>query len=212
MPPVAVPKMTHHDSPARAPALAEGSSRQWGPALWLGDSHDGSPESVAQCQSERMALVAPARPPKGAQQGQLTLEHLILDQVGHVVTRLQGHASGWPSVRERRVTVRFDPAPCQGCPSMNQCPGDASAQAKQDARWQYTHERVARRHRRLTAQESAFTAPDRWRAGMEATRSRLQPQMHLAHLRVRGMAAVCSMVFRRALGLNVLRVAASQQA
>jgi hypothetical protein len=69
--PVAVPKMTHPDSPARAPALAEGRSSQWGPARWLGDSHNGSPESVAQCQSERMALGAPARPPKGAKQGQL---------------------------------------------------------------------------------------------------------------------------------------------
>ena len=38
--------------------------------------------------------------------------------------------------------------------------------------------------------------------------SRLKHQMRLAHLRVRGMAAVCYTVFLRALGLNVLRVAA----
>jgi hypothetical protein len=94
---------------------------------------------------------------------------------------------------------------------MNQCPGFASAQAKKDARWQYTHERVAQQRRRLAEQESAFIAQYRWRAGIEATMSRLKQQMHLARLRVRGMAAVCYTVFLRALGLNILRVAAYQQ-
>jgi hypothetical protein len=42
--------------------------------------------------------------------------------------------------------------------------------------------------------------------------SRLKQQMHLAHLRVRDMAALCYTVFLRALGLNVLRVAAYRQA
>jgi hypothetical protein len=41
--------------------------------------------------------------------------------------------------------------------------------------------------------------------------SRLKHPRHVAHLRVRGMAAVGSTVCLRALGLNVLRVAASQE-
>jgi hypothetical protein len=45
---------------------------------------------------------------------------------------------------------------------------------------------------------------------MEATMSRLKHQMHLAHLRVRGMAAVGYTVFLRALGLNIWRVAVYQ--
>jgi hypothetical protein len=96
---------------------------------------------------------------------------------------------------------------------MHQCPGAVSSQsqAQKDARWQYTHERVAQRHRRLVAQEPAFINQYRWRAGIEATRSRLKHQMHLAYLRVRGMAAMCYTVFLCALGLNIWRVAAYQQ-
>src|SRR5207244_1886181 len=133
-----------------------------------------------------------------------------LDEVGRVVACPQGHAPVWTSVSETRLAVRFDPIPCQACPSMHTCPGSVSSQSKQGARWQYTHERVAQRHRRLAEQESAFTAQYRWRAGIEATMSRLKHQMHLAHLRVRGMAAVCYTVFLWALGLNILRVAAYQ--
>jgi hypothetical protein len=40
------------------------------------------------------------------------------------------------------------------------------------------------------------------------TMSRLKQHMHLARLRVRGMAAIQYAVFLRALGLNILRVAA----
>jgi hypothetical protein len=91
---------------------------------------------------------------------------------------------------------------------MHKCPGAVNSQAQKDARWQYTHERVAQCHRRLAEQEPAFIAQYRWRAGIEATMSRLKHQMHLAHLRVRGMAAVYYTVFLRVLSLNILRIAA----
>jgi hypothetical protein len=93
---------------------------------------------------------------------------------------------------------------------MHKCPGYVSSQPKQDARWPDTHERVAQRQRRLAEQAPAFIAQYRWRAGIEATMSRLKHQRDLVHLRVRGMAAVCSPVFLRALGFNILRVAADQ--
>jgi Transposase DDE domain/Transposase domain (DUF772) len=205
---VAVYKMTQHDSQALAPAIADVRSRQRCPAQLLGDSHYGSTESVEQCQRERIALVAPAMPPKGSKQGQLTLEDFHLDAVGRVVACPQGHAPVWTSVSETKLAVRFDSVLCQACPNMHKCPGAVSAQPKKDGRWQYTHERVAQCHRRLAEQEPAFKALYRWRAGIEATMSRLKHQMRLAHLRVRGMAAVCYTVFLRALGLNVLRVAA----
>jgi hypothetical protein len=166
---VAVQQMTHHDSQALAPALADVRSRQCCPARVLDDSHYGSTENIAQCQREGIALVAPAMPPKGTKQGQLTLEHFILDEVGRVVACPQGHAPVWTGVSEKRLAVRFAPAPCQGCPSMHQCPGHANSEAKTDARWQYTHARVAQRQRRLAAQEPAFKTRYCWRAGIEAT-------------------------------------------
>ena len=207
---VAIHKMTHHDSQALAPAIADVRSRQLCPARLLGDSHYGSTESVKQYHSEGMALVAPAMPPKGSKQGQLTLEHFALDEVGRIVACPQGYTPMWTSISEIKLAVRFDPVLCQACPNMHKCPGAISAQPKKDGRWQYTHERVAQCHRRLAEQEPAFTAQYRWRAGIEATMSRLKHQMRLAHLRVRGMAAVCYTVFLRALGLNILRVVAYQ--
>jgi Transposase DDE domain len=208
---VAVHKMTQHDSQALAPAIADVRSRQRCPTQLLGDSHYGSTESIAQCHREGIALVAPAMPPKGSKQGQLALEDFHLDVVGRVVACPQGHPPVWTSVSETKLAVRFDPVLCQACPNMPKCPGAAvGAQPKKDGRWQYTHERVAQCHRRLAEQEPAFKAQYRWRAGIEATMSRLKHQMRLAHLRVRGMAAVCYTVFLRALGLNVLRVAAYQ--
>ena len=48
----------------------------------------------------------------------------------------------------------------------------------------------------------------RWRAGIEATMSRLKYQMNLAHLRIRGMPAMRYVVNLRALGLNIRRCAA----
>jgi hypothetical protein len=66
----------------------------------------------------------------------------------------------------------------------------------------------AQRTRRLAEQLPPFKDRYRWRAGIEATMSRLKHQMHLARLRVRGMAAIQYTVFLRALGLNILRVAA----
>jgi hypothetical protein len=74
---VAIHKMTHHDSQALAPALADVRSRQLCPARLLGDSHYGSTESVKQCHSEGSTLVAPAMPPKGATHGQRTLEPCV---------------------------------------------------------------------------------------------------------------------------------------
>ena len=48
----------------------------------------------------------------------------------------------------------------------------------------------------------------RWRAGIEATMSRLKYQMNLAHLRIRGMPAMRYVVHLRALSLNICRCAA----
>jgi hypothetical protein len=74
---VAVHKMTQHDIQALAPAITDVGTRPWCPTRLLGDSHDGSRESVEQFQSDGIALVALAMPPKGAQPGPLTLENFV---------------------------------------------------------------------------------------------------------------------------------------
>ena len=79
----------------------------------------------------------------------------------------------------------------------------------QFARFQYTPDRAANQKRRLYASSEAFRAIYRWRAGIEATMSRLKHQMNLARLRIRGMATMRYTVNLRALGLNIHRCAAA---
>jgi hypothetical protein len=74
-------------------------------------------------------------------------------------------------------------------------------------RVQYTLARVEKLRQRAYEKSDAFKQIYRWRAGIEATVSRLKHQMNLARIRVRGMSAVRYRVWMRSLGLNILRAA-----
>jgi DDE family transposase/transposase-like protein DUF772 len=208
---VAVHKMTQHDGHALEPALTDTRQRHLQPTQLLGDSHYGSIGQVKQYAAEGLALIAPAMPPKGAQQGKLTLEDFQLDPVGRVLTCPQGHPPIWTSVSATRREVRFAPALCAVCPVQERCPA-ARRTGSKEGRWQYTTARVEQYQRRQGQQAEAFTERYGWRAGIEGTMSRLKHQMQLACLRVRGMGAVRYTVFLRALGLNIYRVAAWRRA
>jgi hypothetical protein len=208
---VAVHKMTQHDGHALEPALTDTRQRHLQPTQLLGDSHYGSISQVKQYAAAGLALIAPAMPPKGAQQGKLTLENFQLDPVGRVIACPQGHPPVWTSVSATRREVRFDLALCAVCPVQARCPA-ASRTGGKGKRWQYTLARVEQYQRRQAEQTEAFTERYRWRAGIEGTMSRLKHQMQLACLRVRGMGAVRYAVFLRALGLNIHRVAAWRRA
>jgi hypothetical protein len=69
---------------------------------------------------------------------------------------------------------------------------------------------VRQRQRRISDQSATFKLRYRWRAGVEATMSRLKHQMKMAHLRVRGLKAVTYATLLRALGLNIRRCSAYQ--
>ena len=71
---VEVHKMTVHDGHRLADALDDLSERALTPAVMLGDSHYGSSDNMALTREQNINLVAPARPPKGAVSGRLTLE------------------------------------------------------------------------------------------------------------------------------------------
>ena len=51
----------------------------------LGDSHYGSSDNMALTREQNINLVAPARPPKGAVSGRLTLEDFTLNEEGLVL-------------------------------------------------------------------------------------------------------------------------------
>jgi len=207
---VAVGKLTMHDQDALEPALDDTAQRGWKPNELLADSHFGSNECLAKGQKRHVEIISPAMTAKGKRQGKLTLEDFELDSQGRVVRCPAGQEPVETSVADVRIQALFDSAVCQACPQRGDCP--AAAIGRSEQRWQYNHDRVKQRERRLQNASEEFRQRYRWRAGIEATMSRFKHQMTMAHLRVRGMAKVTYAAMLRALGLNIFRVAAYRTA
>lgn len=203
---VAVGKMTVHDKDALEPALKDTGDRGVKPKQLLADSHYGSNDCLAKGKQLGVEVVAPSMPAKGKQQGKLTLEDFELDEVGRVISCPAGQEPLETSIADVRLQVLFDASICARCPHRQRCP--MSAAGRKQRRYQYTHDRVRQRQRRLKDASGQFRHRYRWRAGVEATMSRFKHQMGMAKLRVRGMAKVTYAAMLRALGLNILRVAA----
>jgi len=205
---VAVHKMTVHDGHRLPDALDDLSERSLTPAIMLGDSHYGSSDNMALTRDRNIDLVAPARPPKGATSGRLTLEDFTLNEEGLVLRCPNNVEPASTSLAKAKLQARFDLSICRKCLDVERCPVQAAKHDGQFARFQYTPARAANQKRRLYERSEAFRDIYRWRAGIEATMSRLKYQMNLAHLRIRGMPAMRYVVNLRALGLNIHRCAA----
>lgn len=205
---VAVHKMTVHDGHRLADALDDLAERSLTPTMMLGDSHYGSADNIALTCERDIDLVAPARPAKGASSGRLILEDFILDEEGLVLRCPHNVEPVSASVAKAKLQARFDLSICRACPDIERCPVQAAKRDGRFARFQYTPTRAANQKRRLYEQSDAFLEIYRWRAGIEATMSRLKHQMNLGHLRIRGMPAMRYVVNLRALGLNIRRCAA----
>lgn len=205
---IAVHKMTKHDSQALEPALDDVAIRGVEPVVILGDSHYGSTDGVQRIAERGAEVLAPAMPPKGYKLGRLTLEDFELDTDGIVVRCPAGNPPVDASVGKSKIEIHFDQSLCCACLDRHRCPGYANPKGSTTSRWQYTPARVAQYRRRLSQQSDEFKDRYRWRAGIEATMSRLKHQMGLATLRVRGKTSVKYVVFLRALGLNIRRAAA----
>ena len=150
----------------------------------------------------------PAPTPKGRKQGKLTLEEFDLDEEGRVRRCPLGASPVRTSRGKERYEASFNRSVCARCEQLRRCPVRLEPRR---ARLQYTPERVSTRRRRLEQDTPEFRARYRWRAGIEATLSRLKHQMKLAYLRVRGRCAVKYAIFLRALGLNIRRCASILQ-
>ena len=207
---VAVGKLTMHDQDALEPALVDAEQRGLKPSELLADSHYGSNACLAKGRERQVEIISPAMTAKGKRQGKFTLEDFELDDQGRVVRCPTGQAPVETSIADVRLQVLFDSAVCHACPRRDDCP--AAAVGRSERRWQYNHDRVKQRERRLKDASEEFRQRYRWRAGIEATMSRFKHQMGMARLRVRGMAKVNYTAMLRALGLNILRVAAYRTA
>jgi hypothetical protein len=173
----------------------------------LGDSHYGSIDNMKRSTEQGIELVSPAMPAKGSNQGKLTLDDFEIDDAGLVFSCPAGHAPVSTGAGVQRNLARFDTAVCESCSLQDRCPTQVSVARGEAPRLQYTPQRAEQRRRRRRDHGTAFKDRYRWRAGLEATMSRLKHQMNLAHLRVRGHGAVSYATFLRALGLNIRRCA-----
>jgi hypothetical protein len=207
---VAVGPINVHDRSAVEPALEDTEQRGVKPTELLADSHYGSNECLEEGSRRGVEIVSPSMPPKGRQQGKLTLEDFALDQQGRITHCPQGHSPVETRVGAEKLQVVFDHSTCSQCPTRSRCP--AAAAGRSSRRFQYTHDRVRQRKRRLHDATDEFRDRYRWRAGVEATMSRYKHHMGMAKLRVRGIASVSYVAILRALGLNIHRVAAYKAA
>lgn len=205
---VAVHKMTVHDGHRLPDALRDLEDRALLPETLLADSHYGSSDNMILSKDRGIDLKAPARPAKGASSGRLTLEDFTLNEDGLVERCPNNVKPVAVSAAKAKLQARFDLSICRRCPAMQRCPLRPAKHHGDFARFQYTPARAAYQKRRLWERTDAFREIYRWRAGIEATMSRLKYQMKLAHLRIRGMTAMRYVVFLRALGLNIRRCAA----
>ena len=198
-----------HETASRVPdALDDLADRSLTPKVLLADSHYGSADNMTLAEERSIDLTAPARTAKGGSSGRLTLEDFSLDEAGLVLECPRGVAPVSTSAASAKLQARFDLATCRECPDRNRCPVQADKHDGQFVRFQYTPTRAENQKRRRHESSDTFREIYRWRAGIEATMSRLKHQMNLAHLRVRGMPAMRYAVNLRALGLNIRRCAA----
>ena len=202
--------MTVHDGHRLPDALDDLAERSLTPKVLLADSHYGSADNMILADERAIGLTAPAPTAKGRSSGRLTLEDFNLDEDGLVARCPNGVAPVSTSAAKAKLQARFDLAICRKCPNRTRCPVQADKHDGQIARFQYTPTRAKNQKRRLYESSDAFREIYRWRAGIEATMSRLKHQMKLANLRIRGMTAMRYTVNLRALGLNIRRCAAVQ--
>lgn len=207
---VAVDPLTMHDKNAVTPAIEDTEQRGIKPQELLADSHYGSTECISKGRDHDVEIISPAQTPKGKLQGKFTLEDFEIDEDGRITNCPAGQQPAETSVAGIRLQVVFATETCQRCPHKDRCP--ASSVGRGSSRYQYTHDRVVLRRRRLKERGEEFRDRYRWRAGVEATMSRFKHQMGMAGLRVRGMASITYVATLRALGLNIRRVAAHRAA
>ena len=198
--------MTVHDGHRLADALDDLSERALTPAVMLGDSHYGSSDNMALTREQNINLVAPARPPKGAVSGRLTLEDFTLNEEGLVLRCPNNVEPVSASLAKAKLQARFDLSICQKCPDILRCPVQAAKRDGQFSRFQYTPARAANQKRRLYEQSDAFRDVYRMAGQHRSDHVAIKvPDEPGSPTHSRSMPSMRYMVNLRALGLNIRR-------
>lgn len=207
---VAAHKRTVHDGQLLPGALDDLAGRALTPKVPLADSLCSLADNLTLAEERSIDLTAPARTAKGGSSWRLTLKDFRLCEDGLVLECPSDLAPVSASAVNAKLQAHFDLSTCRACPVRNRCPVQAAKHDGQFASFQYIPTRSENQNRRLHERSDTFRNIYRWRAGIEATMSRLKHQMNLANLRVSGMPAMRYRVNLRALGLNIRRYAAAK--
>ena len=202
---VNVNKMTEPDWKALKPALDEVEKYGVKPETVVADTAYGTIENRDDASSRGVEIVAPSQPPKNYKSGKLSLEHFELDVNGIVVKCPAGNAPKTAKATGKQIDARFERSMCAACELRDRCPCGMQVAKGRKPRLQYRRSRVERRKRLFYEKTCEFRDKYRWRAGIEATFSRLKNWLKLGNLRVRGRPAVTLAIRFKALGLNILR-------
>jgi hypothetical protein len=202
---VDVHKMTEADAAALLLALDETERRGIKPGALVADTAYGTNSNRNEASRRGVELVAPAQPPKNYKKGKLSLEHFELDENGLVVKCPAGHAPKSTNVMTNKIDARFEKSVCAACELRNRCPCGIQVMKGKKPRLFYRPSRLKRRQQLLYEQTPQFRQKYRWRAGIEATISRLKNWLKLTNLRVRGSPAVTLALRLKALSMNILR-------
>jgi hypothetical protein len=195
------------DANALIPAIADTQVRGVGPEEILADTLYGSDFNNQVASQANVELVAPA--PKGKESKPLS--NFTFNEKGYITACPAGHCPDKAKHKKKtgRYSASFNPALCQGCPLIEQCPVK-KGKKKNHVRYSEKQQRLA--IRRSEEQTDAFKDRYNKRAGVEATMSEYDRRTGVKKLRVRCEMAVRFCAKMKAAGLNLLRAARVRKA
>lgn len=206
---VQLEKASDHDSHALLPALEQTEQRGCAPQQLLADSLYGSDENVDKAEKRGVELISPAMR-NSEPDGKLHLDDFQFSQTGELSAC---PASQVPlkiiKHKEKRYSVAFSSEQCRCCPNQELCPVKPGSKHHY---LRFSDKALRLSFRRYKERSREFTDQYRWRAGIEATFSRMDRKTGIKHLRVRGFRAVRFCAFMKALAVNLLRAARVRKA
>jgi len=200
-----------HESDANAltPALKSTQKRGLGPKQALADSLYGSDDNCQHAEQLGVKIVAPTMGKPKQQQETQSLSDFAVSATGEIMTCPQGYAPVSTKTKKTRHTAAFDSQHCCQCPYQSTCPVKAG---KKHFYLRYTDKDLRLATRRAYEQTEEFQDLYRWRAGVEGTMSEYDRRTGVKHLRVRGLQAVRFCATLKAIGINIFRATAVQNA
>jgi len=195
------------DAHALIPVLESTTERGLAPTQVLADSLYGSDDNTEKAEAMGIEVVSPTM---GAEKDEtVSLSAFSLSEKGKVTACPQGHAPVKVKHKKHRYSVAFDSSHCNHCPFREACPVKPG---KKHHYLRYEDKTMRIATRRAKEQAPEFKDKYRWRAGIEATMSEYDRITGVKRLRVRGSPAVRYCAKLKAIGVNLFRATAVQNA